>query len=41
MNSIVKRCSALAILAIAMLLPQANQIKTSEQGLYLIADFEG
>ncbi|WP_447873246.1 lysozyme [Serratia fonticola] len=41
MNSIVKRCSALAILAIAMLLPQANHIKTSEQGLYLIADFEG
>lgn len=41
MSLIVKRCSALAILAIAMLLPQAKQVNTSEQGLYLIADFEG
>lgn len=41
MSLIVKRCSALAILAIAMLLPQAKQINTSEQGLSLIAHFEG
>lgn len=41
MNSIVKRCSAVVILAIAMLLPQAKHIRTSEQGLHLIADFEG
>ena len=41
MNSIAKRCSALAILALAMLLPQFDRINTSEKGLYLIADFEG
>ncbi|WP_431223645.1 lysozyme [Serratia sp. L9] len=41
MNSIVKRCSALAIMALAMLLPQFDRINTSEKGLYLIADFEG
>lgn len=41
MNSIVKRCSAVVILTIAMLLPQAKLIQTSEQGLKLIADFEG
>ncbi|TQI78997.1 lysozyme [Serratia fonticola] len=41
MNSIAKRCSALAILALAMLLPQFDRLNTSEEGLYLIADFEG
>ncbi|HAT3726915.1 TPA: lysozyme [Serratia marcescens] len=41
MNSLAKRCSVAAILALAALLPQFNTLKTSEQGLRLIADFEG
>lgn len=41
MSSIVKRCAAAAILAIAMLIPQFGQVKTSENGLKLITDFEG
>ncbi|MFI8418511.1 lysozyme [Serratia sp. NPDC078593] len=41
MNSTIKRCSAAAILALAALLPQFSQLQTSEQGLRLIADFEG
>ncbi|MNH07016.1 Lysozyme RrrD [compost metagenome] len=41
MSSIVKRCVAATILAIAMLIPQFEQVKTSENGLKLITDFEG
>ncbi|OKB67672.1 glycoside hydrolase [Serratia marcescens] len=41
MNSLAKRCNVAAILALAALLPQFNTLKTSEQGLRLIADFEG
>ncbi|MBI3311250.1 MAG: lysozyme [Serratia liquefaciens] len=41
MNSLAKRCSVAAILALAALLPQFNTLHTSEQGLRLIADFEG
>jgi lysozyme len=41
MSSLAKRCSVAAILALATLLPQFNTLHTSEQGLRLIADFEG
>jgi len=41
MSAIVKRCSVAAVLAIAMLLPQFDELKTSESGLWLIADLEG
>jgi lysozyme len=41
MNSLAKRCSVAVILAIAALLPQFDTLQTSEQGLRLIADFEG
>ncbi|CAI2075377.1 lysozyme [Serratia ficaria] len=41
MSAIAKRCSIAAVLAIAMLLPQAAELKTSEAGLRLIADLEG
>ncbi|WP_392587979.1 lysozyme [Serratia ureilytica] len=41
MSSLAKRCSVAAILTLAALLPQFNTLKTSEQGLRLIADFEG
>lgn len=39
--SIVRRCAAAAVLAIAALLPQTQMLKTSAAGLALIADFEG
>lgn len=41
MSSLAKRCGVAAILALAALLPQFNTLHTSEQGLRLIADFEG
>lgn len=41
MSSLAKRCSVAAILTLAALLPQFNTLKTSEEGLRLIADFEG
>ncbi|AVJ16364.1 lysozyme [Serratia rhizosphaerae] len=41
MNPLLKRCSAVAILALAATLPQFGQLHTSERGLRLIADFEG
>lgn len=41
MSSIVKRCTAAAVLALAMLLPQFSSLQTSSAGLRLIADFEG
>ncbi|WP_373963368.1 lysozyme [Kosakonia sacchari] len=37
----VKRCSAAAVLALAVLLPDFRLLKTSPQGLALIADLEG
>ena len=39
--STVKRCSVAVVLALAALLPQTAGIQTSEEGLRLIADFEG
>ena len=41
MSSLAKRCSVAVILALAALLPQFDTLQTSEQGLRLIADFEG
>ncbi len=41
MSSIAKRCTAAAVLALAMLLPQFSTLQTSPAGLRLIADFEG
>ncbi|CAI1628964.1 lysozyme [Serratia entomophila] len=41
MNSIAKRCSVAAVLALAALLPQFSALQTSETGLRLLADFEG
>ena len=41
MSSIAKRCTAAAVLALAMLLPQFSSLQTSPAGLRLIADFEG
>lgn len=41
MKSIVKRCTAAAVLIIAATLPGYNQLHTSEAGLRLIANFEG
>ncbi|WBU50499.1 lysozyme [Kosakonia pseudosacchari] len=37
----VKRCSAAVVLALAVLLPDFRLLKTSPQGLALIADLEG
>ncbi|WLI76945.1 lysozyme [Kosakonia sp. H02] len=37
----VKRCSAAAVLALAVLLPNFRLLHTSQQGLALIADLEG
>ncbi|NUL39332.1 lysozyme [Kosakonia sacchari] len=37
----VKRCSAAAVLVLAVLLPDFRLLKTSPQGLALIADLEG
>jgi len=39
--SIVKKCSVAAVLAIAALVPDFTLLRTSEQGLALIADLEG
>ncbi|MGV8925256.1 MAG: lysozyme [Ewingella sp.] len=39
--SIVKRCLVAVILGLVALLPQTAGLHTSEQGLRLIADFEG
>lgn len=41
MNSIAKRCSVAVILALVALLPQYQQLKTSANGLALIAHLEG
>lgn len=41
MASIVKRCSVAAVLALAVLLPDFSLLKTSPDGLALIADLEG
>ncbi|CAI0933196.1 Phage-related lysozyme (muraminidase) [Serratia plymuthica] len=41
MNSIAKRCTVAAVLALAALLPQYSALHTSEGGLRLLADFEG
>lgn len=41
MSQIAKRCAVVAVLAIAALLPQFSTLKTSEEGLRLIADAEG
>lgn len=41
MKSLVKRCTAAAILLLAATLPDFTQLCTSEAGLRLIADFEG
>lgn len=41
MNSIVKRCSVAAVLALAALVPDFRLLHTSPEGLALIADLEG
>lgn len=41
MASIVKRCSVAVVLALAVLLPDFRLLKTSPDGLALIADLEG
>lgn len=41
MVSIVKRCSVAVVLALAVLLPDFSLLKTSPDGLALIADLEG
>ncbi|RLM15562.1 glycoside hydrolase [Gibbsiella quercinecans] len=41
MNSIAKRCSTATILVLVATLPQFDQLKTSQAGLMLIANFEG
>lgn len=41
MSQTAKRCAVVAVLAIAALLPQFSTLKTSEEGLRLIADAEG
>ncbi|AMO81155.1 lysozyme [Obesumbacterium proteus] len=41
MSSIVKRCSVAVVLALAATLPNYPQLKTSPQGLTLIANLEG
>lgn len=41
MNTLVKRCTAAAVLLIAAALPDYHQLHTSGAGLRLIADFEG
>ncbi|WP_039057033.1 lysozyme [Enterobacter sp. Bisph1] len=37
----IKRCSAAAVLALAVMLPDFRLLKTSQQGLALLADLEG
>ena len=41
MGLTIKRCSAAAVLALAVVLPDFRLLKTSQQGLALIADLEG
>ena len=41
MSSIVKRCSVVAVLALAALLPDFRLLRTSRDGLALLADLEG
>ncbi|HDL6510329.1 TPA: lysozyme [Yersinia enterocolitica] len=41
MNSIAKRCSVAVVLALVVLLPHYQQLKTSPEGLALIANLEG
>ena len=41
MNSIIKRCSAAGVLALAVLMPDFRLLYTSPEGLALIADLEG
>ena len=41
MASIVKRCSVAVVLALAVLVPDFRMLKTSPDGLALIADLEG
>ncbi|WP_455425797.1 lysozyme [Dryocola sp. LX212] len=41
MASIVKRCSVAVVLALAVLVPDLRLLKTSPDGLALIADLEG
>lgn len=41
MSQIAKRCAVVAVLAVAVLLPEFSTLKTSEAGLRLIADAEG
>jgi lysozyme len=41
MSSLVKRCTAAAVLLIAATLPNYGNMHTSQAGLKLIADFEG
>lgn len=41
MNSIAKRCSIAVVLALVVLLPRYQQLKTSPEGLALIANLEG
>ena len=41
MNSIIKRCSVAAVLALAVLMPDFRLLNTSHEGMALIADLEG
>lgn len=41
MNSIIKKCSVAAVLALAALMPDFRLLKTSPGGLALLADLEG
>lgn len=41
MNSIVKRCSVAVVLALAALMPDYRFVKTSSEGLAIIANLEG
>lgn len=41
MSSIIKRCSVAVVLALAVLMPDFQLLKTSPDGLALIADLEG
>ncbi|MFP2407711.1 lysozyme [Enterobacter ludwigii] len=41
MNSIIKRCSAAGVFALAVLMPDFRLLITSPEGLALIADLEG
>lgn len=41
MNSFAKRCAVVAVLAVATLLPKFQTLKTSSDGLALIANAEG